>query len=265
MENKNKFRKIAVLAAIAAILFAAAYLARANPGATKLLWNLSQGGKLLMPLVLVSALIDSINPCAFSVLLLTIAFLFSVGKMRSSILKIGGIYIFGVFTIYILIGLGILQTMHLFNTPHFMAKVGASLLILMGALGIANELFPKFPLKLRIPKASHRTLATLMEKGSVPAAFLLGALVGLCEFPCTGGPYLMILGLLHDKGTYINGLGYLLVYNLVFVLPLIIILLMAGDRNLFEKVEKWKHENTRSMRFYGGIATIAIGLLIFLL
>lgn len=267
MENKKtkKFRKIAVLAAIAAVLFAAAYFARANPAATRLLWNLSQGGKLLMPLVLVSALIDSINPCAFSVLLLTIAFLFSIGKMRSGILKIGGVYIFGVFIIYILIGLGILQTLHLFNTPHFMAKVGASLLILMGLVGLVNEFFPKFPLKLKIPKASHRTLAALMERGSMPTAFLLGALVGLCEFPCTGGPYLMILGLLHDKGTYLNGLGYLFLYNLIFVLPLVIILLMAGDRNLFEKVEIWKRKNTRGMRLYGGIATIIIGLLIFFL
>ena len=46
-----------------------------------------------------------------------------------------------------------------------------------------------------------------MHQATLPAAFALGVVVGLCEFPCTGGPYLMILGLLHDRGTYTSGLG----------------------------------------------------------
>src|SRR3989344_7738719 len=100
---------------------------------TATLWNLSNGGQWLLPLVLVSSLIDSINPCAFSILLLTIAFLLSIGRLRSSIFAIGGFYILGIFLVYLLIGLGILQTLHIFNTPHFMAKVGASLLIALGA------------------------------------------------------------------------------------------------------------------------------------
>lgn len=61
------------------------------------LWSFSDGGKLLLPLVVVAAMIDSVNPCAFSILLLTIAFLFSIGKLRSGILKIGGSYIAGLF------------------------------------------------------------------------------------------------------------------------------------------------------------------------
>ena len=58
------------------------------------LWNVSGGGTWLLPLISVAALLDSINPCAFSVLFLTIAFLMSMGAMRSSVLRIGGAYIF---------------------------------------------------------------------------------------------------------------------------------------------------------------------------
>src|SRR3989344_1233405 len=126
---------------------------------TEILWNLSDGGKWMLPLVGIAALIDSINPCAFSILLLTIAFLFTLGQMRSGILRIGGSYILGVFVIYVLIGLGILQALHLFNTPHFMAKVGASLLIVFGAINVINEFFPSFPIKLRVPHAAHRKIA----------------------------------------------------------------------------------------------------------
>lgn len=230
-----------------------------------LLWKISNGGSWLLPLLAVAALADSINPCAFSILILTIAFLMSLGKMRSSILKIGGAYIFGIFAVYILIGFGILQALHLFNTPHFMAKVGAALLIALGGINIINEFFPKFPIKLRIPAVAHSKMATLMEKASIPTALLLGGLVGLCEFPCTGGPYLMILGLLHDKATLISGAGYLILYNLIFVLPLVVILLLASDKTLLGKVEEWKKIETKNMRLWGGIAMVVLGGLIFLL
>lgn len=231
---------------------------------TQTLWDISGGGKWLLPLVAVAALIDSINPCAFSILLLTIAFLLSLGKLRSSILKIGGVYILGIFVVYILIGLGILQALHLFNTPHFMAKVGASVIILLGLINLLNEFFPAFPIKLRIPQVAHRKMAGLMEKASLPTAFLLGSLVGLCEFPCTGGPYLMVLGLLHDQGTYLFGLGYLLLYNLIFILPLAVILGIASDSALIDRVRAWKKVETKNMRIWGGVAMIILGVLIFL-
>ena len=194
-------KKFAVLIFISVFIFGVVVFFKFSASGAEVLWNLSNGGKWLLPLLVAASLIDSINPCAFSILILTIAFLFSIGKLRSGILQIGGSYIAGIFAVYMLIGLGILQTLHLFNTPHFMAKVGALFLLILGAINIINQLFPSFPIKLRIPESAHRKMAELMEKSSVPTAFLLGGLVGLCEFPCTGGPYLMVLGLLHDQAT----------------------------------------------------------------
>jgi len=235
----------------AALLFAGAiaFLKYGASGADTA-WNVSDGGKWLFHLITVAAVLDSVNPCALSILLLTIGFLFSLG-------------IAGIFVVYLLIGLGIIQALHLFDTPHFMAKAGASLIIVAGLINIVNEFFPVFPLKLRIPRAAHGKIAKLMEKSSIPAAFFLGAFVGLCEFPCTGGPYLMALGLLHDQATYLQGVGYLVFYNLVFILPLVLILLFAGDKNLLEKVKEWKNKENKNMRLWGGIAMVALGLLIF--
>lgn len=229
------------------------------------LWRLSEGGKLLLPLVAAAALVDSINPCAFSILLITIAFLFSLGQVRSSILKIGGFYVAGLFLVYILIGLGILQALHIFNTPHFMAKLGAALLIALGAINLINEFFPTFPIKLKIPQAAHRKIGELMDKSSAPAAFVLGGLVGLCEFPCTGGPYLMVLGLLHDSTTYIKGLGYLVFYNLIFVLPLVAILFIASDKTLYDRVQEWKKMEMKKLKVISGVAMVALGVLIFII
>lgn len=258
-------KKLIILIAVALAVFVAVVILRSGNIGTRALWNLSNGGKLMLPLVSVSALIDSINPCAFSVLLLTIAFLFSIGSVRSRILKIGGMYIFGIFLVYVLIGLGILGTLHIFDTPHFMAKLGASLLIVLGAINLANVYFPAFPVKLSIPRSAHRKMAELMNKASLPTAFLLGGLVGLCEFPCTGGPYLMILGLLHDQATYLRGFAYLILYNLIFILPLATILFIASDQALLEKVQTWRRQESKKMRLWSGIAMIVLGLIIFAL
>lgn len=232
---------------------------------SQLIWSISNEGKWLLPLIVISALIDSINPCAFSILILTIAFLFSIGQLRSRIIQIGGAYIFGIFLAYILIGLGILQAFHLFNTPQFMGKLGAFLLIVLGTINLINEFNPSFPIKLKIPASVHHKMAQLMDKSSMPTAFGLGALVGICEFPCTGGPYLMVLGLLHDQGTYLKGLGYLLIYNLIFVLPLVIILLLAGNEKITKNIQIWQGQERGLMRFGGGLAMVALGLLILLI
>ena len=256
-------RKLSLLIATGLLLVGGVVFFRAGNIGTAALWTLSDQGQWLLPLVLVAALIDSINPCAFSILILTIAFLFSLGKLRSNVLEIGAAYILGIFLVYSLIGLGILQTLHLFNTPHFMGKLGASLLIALGLLSIATQYFPGIPIRLAIPKGAHHKMAVLMEKGSLPSAFVLGGLVAICEFPCTGGPYLMVLGLLHDQATRTAGLAYLFIYNLLFVLPLAIILLISADKALVEKVQHWKQRRTAGMRVGGGIAMTALGLVFF--
>lgn len=259
-------KKLLTLLIIIGVVFGFVTFFRLAGGlGTETLWKLSDGGKWLLPLVIAAALIDSINPCAFSILLVTIAFLFSIGKLRSSIMKIGGAYIFGIFAAYILIGLGMLQALHLFGIPNFMAKVGALLLIALGGINLVNEFFPAFPVKFKIPHIAHRRIAELMEHGSAGMAFLLGAFVGLCEFPCTGGPYLMVIGLLHDQATYLKGLSYLVFYNLIFILPLVVILFIASNKTLLDKVQTWQRQERKDMRVWAGIAMVLLGLFIFYL
>ncbi len=248
------------------LAFAGMFLLKYHPSASQLIWEITNQGEKFWILVSIAALLDSINPCAFSILLLTLAFLFNLGSLsRARVLQVGGMYILGIFVAYASIGFGILQALHLFNTPRFMGKFGAFLLIVLGLISLVNHYFPQFPIKLKIPNAAHSKIADLLHKGTLPSAFFLGLLVGLCEFPCTGGPYLMVLGLLHDAQTRFRGIGYLLWYNLLFVFPLVVILVFASQKAVLEKLQTWKRNQLGRLHLVAGLIMVLLGIAIFVL
>ncbi len=218
-----------------------------------------------LPVIMTSAIIDSLNPCAISVLFLTITFLFSLGKNRKFVLISGGVYIFAIVFIYTLVGLGALRVLGAFSVPNVMGKIGASILIIYAVINLINEFFPSFPIKLKMPESSHKTLAKIISKGSIPAFFLLGALVAMFEFPCTGGPYLFVLTLLHDYATYWTGFWYLIAYNLFFVLPLILILIFATNKAMAEKIDRLRRLETKRARVVLSLILLAFGIIIFTL
>ncbi len=244
------------------LFFGAAILLSNYSGASTWVWQITHQGQWFLPLLAISAIIDSINPCAFSILIVSLIFLFSLGATTSKIVKYGLIYILGIFAAYFLIGLGLLQALHIFSIPHFMSKLGAVMLVIFGILSILEVVWPKFPIKLGVPHSAHQKMNELLEKVSLPAMFLLGGLVGLCEFPCTGGPYLLVIGLLHDSKTYWQGAGYLILYNAIFVLPLILLLLVGSHNRLITKVKAWQQTNRRGMKLGAGVAMILLAALI---
>ncbi len=217
----------------------------------------------LLPLVIVSGLLDGINPCAFAVLLFFIAFLYTIKKTRAGVLKMGAVYISAIYLAYFLIGIGIMKALIFTGRPHFMAKLGAYLIIILGLINIKDYINPfAFPVHLRIPSFSHATLRRWAYKGTFPSAAVLGFLVGLCTFPCSGGIYVAILALLSAKTTYFQGLAYLLLYNLMFVVPLIVILAFASNEKVTKRLKEWEESKARGMRLASGIVMILLGVVI---
>ena len=213
--------------------------------------------------VFLAALADSVNPCAISVLLITIGFLISLRKSSKEILGIGGAYVFAIFVVYTLIGIGVLQVLDFFGVPNGLAKFGALVLFIFAFLQLAEELIPNFPIKMAIPQFAKGALAKYMQQASVPAAFVLGSLVALYEFPCTGGPYLFILSLLHDNATFWLGLAYLMFYNFVFVLPLLVILMLSTNEKVLGKVNEWKKGNLKKFNIISAVFLMLLSVFIF--
>jgi cytochrome c biogenesis protein CcdA len=217
----------------------------------------------LLPLVIVSGLLDGINPCAFAVLLFFIAFLYTIKKTRAGVLKMGAVYISAIYLAYFLIGIGIMKALIFTGRPHFMAKLGAYLIIILGLINIKDYINPFIlPIHLRIPSFSHATLRRWAYKGTFPSAAVLGFLVGLCTFPCSGGIYVAILALLSAKTTYFQGLAYLLLYNFMFVVPLIVILALASNEKVTKRLKDWEESKARSMRLASGIVMVLLGVVI---
>ncbi|OGY47710.1 MAG: hypothetical protein A3J62_03970 [Candidatus Buchananbacteria bacterium RIFCSPHIGHO2_02_FULL_38_8] len=217
--------------------------------------------KSLLPTVLISGFLDGLNPCAFAVLLLFIAFLFSINRARADVLKMGSVYIIAIYLAYLLIGFGILKAILFTNSPHFMAKLGSWLVIVLGLINIINHFAPKFPIKLGIPQVSKDTIQTWMRKATLPAAFVMGFLVGLCTFPCSGGIYVAIIGLLALKTTYWMGVSYLLLYNLMFVSSLIILLILAANPYTLIKLGEWQKNHKKAEKLIMGLIMILTGLI----
>jgi cytochrome c biogenesis protein CcdA len=213
----------------------------------------------LLPAVLVTGLLDSVNPCAFAVILLLIAFLFTLRQSRGRILQLGIVYIVMIFIVYFGIGLGILRAIRLSSDPHFVARAGSWLLIALGGINLLEFFFPKFPIKLHMPSFAGERTQQLIQRATLPTTIAAGLLVGLCTFPCSGGIYVSIITLLNAKTTMSWGLVYLFLYNLVFVLPLIVILLSLGNRLVAKRWASWEREHASKIRLWYGLVMVALG------
>jgi len=225
-----------------------------------------ESAAVLLPAVLLTGLVDGINPCAIAILLFFITFLFTIRKTGASIARMGLVYIGAVYVVYFLIGLGLLRASTLFQ-GHWLGQAGAILLILFGLLNVTGALFPRFPIRLEVPSGSKESLKNWMYRATLPTTLVLGVLVGIHEFPCSGGPYVAILGLLGSQTGFAEGLGYLGLYNLMFVLPLVIVLALALNPVVGGKLQAWERSSSRMLRGVTGAIMAAMGavLLLFVL
>jgi len=213
---------------------------------------------LTVPSILIAAAIDSINPCAFAVLIFLLAYLTSLGERRR-IAAVGCTYITTVFVVYFVAGLGLLTVVQQSGLTGIVFTFAAVIAILAGLINIAEVLLKREIFTLAIPVSQKGAIERYIRRASIPSAIALGALVSMVELPCTGGVYLAILGLLGDRMTVIEGIPYLLLYNLIFVLPLILILIIMYWGGTPERLEAFRTGSRRWVRILMGIVMVALG------
>ena len=91
-------------------------------------------------------------------------------------------------------------------------------------------------------------------------AFLLGIFVALVELPCTGAAYLAVLTLMSLSGLNISNFTLLILYNLIFIFPLILILLAFARGMAAKKMEVWRNKYKKWMRLGMGLVLLLMGI-----
>jgi cytochrome c biogenesis protein CcdA/thiol-disulfide isomerase/thioredoxin len=212
-----------------------------------------------------AALIDSVSPCSITILVFLIGARILTAKQKKRALKVGLSFCFAVFIGYLLFGLGLLSLVKVAGfSSIFTLFVG--LVALLAGLFYLKDVFwhGKGGFTMEVPQSLKPTLMKMLKGVTNPfGAFLMGLVVVLFELPCTGGPYLYILGQLANSATRSQAIPLLLYYNLIFVLPLVIIS-VALHSNLFSiaKVRNWNEKHKRVLRLISGLIMMGLGLFV---
>ena len=215
--------------------------------------------------VLATAVVDSINPCAIGVLILLVSVIV-VSKKRNQMLKIGLLYISAVYLTYFAFGLGLiafLASIPIILAEYISIAVGI-IVVIAGFLEIKDYFWYGQGFSLAIPSKYIEKIKERMKKLSVGTVVFLGIFVSSVELPCTGGPYLAIT-LLLSQNFNLAALILLIIYNIIFVLPLAIIVLLVLLGTKIQNIQNWKQVNKGFMRLLTGLLLVALGWLLILI
>jgi thiol-disulfide isomerase/thioredoxin len=187
--------------------------------------------------VISAGLIDGVNPCAFATLIFFISYLSFVGRKRKEILWVGIGFSGSVFVTYLLIGFGILSFIQHFSFLPLFSRI-VYLLTIAIALTLAIYSLYDYVLlkkgrpsemKLQLPNFLKKRIHQAIREKSHSARYFLaavtaGLIISLLEFTCTGQVYLpTILFVINVPAMRASAFSYLILYNLMFITPLLII------------------------------------------
>ncbi len=204
-------------------------------------------------IVLGAGLIDGINPCAFVVLIFLVSYLFYVGRSKNEILIAGLYFALGLFAAYIAMGTGLLGAVgYLQNISRmFQLIFYPAMAVFTGLLAILsiNDFFRmKYKGKkgvLELTPGLKRKTHEIIRKNARAktiwiASLVTGLLISFVEFMCTGQVYLpTIVYVINSVGVSPEALGFLIIYNLGFVVPVIGITLVAYYTSSTKKIQEF--------------------------
>ncbi len=214
------------------------------------------------------ALADSVNPCAIAVLAMVLmAILMQNPEKRKKVLWAGLAFVIAVYIGYLTYGIVIVQFFKVFEgflrqSSGYVYNGLAILAMIIGALNIKDFFYyrkgsfgTEMPLFLR-PKVK-KTIGKITSPGG---AFIIGFIVTLFLLPCTIGPYIIASGLISKLG-FLSIIPWLLYYNLIFVLPMVIItLIVYWGFTRVEDVSGWKEKNIKILHLIAGTLIFLVGL-----
>ncbi len=203
--------------------------------------------------VLGAGLIDGINPCAFVVLIFLVSYLYYVGRGRNEILIAGFFFAIGIFGAYLAMGTGLLGAVGYLESVSriFQLVFYPAMAVFTGILAVLSILdFYRMHYKGKkgvlelsagLKKKTHDIIRKNARAKTIWIASLVtGVLVSFVEFMCTGQVYLpTIVYVINSAGVSADALGFLVIYNLGFTVPIIAITLIAYFSSSTKKIQEY--------------------------
>ncbi len=211
--------------------------------------------------VLLGAAVDAINPCAFAVLIILITAVLGAGGRRQA-LYAGLAFSLSIFVSYYLMGIGLYSAVEAAGISRAIYIAVAMLAVLIGLFNLKDYLWYGKWFVMEVPLSWRPTLKkTIRRVTSVPGAFFTGLVVSLFLLPCTSGPYIVILGLLAQTETRLSAMLWLVLYNIVFVIPMITITAAVYlGLTTAEKAEAWRTGHLQALHLIAGTVILLLGL-----
>ncbi len=221
--------------------------------------------------VIGAGFIDGYNPCAITVLIFFISLLTLRGKSRREMLLVGASFTLGIGLSYLLLGIGLFQVISRWKYFDYISRwvylATALITFILVVFTLSDYLKAKRGdtkgMALQLSQTEKKTIHSLLRNPKVSTEFIFSFLiafpVSIVEFSCTGQTYLptivYIFGMDNLKA---RALLYLILYNFMFVLPLVAIILVAYKGASSERITKWFTKNLSQIKLYTGIVFILL-------
>lgn len=213
-------------------------------------------------LVITAGLIDGINPCAVAVLIFLLVTLMGAGGRRQ-MLRFGVAYVAGIYLMYFISGFGLLTVVRVTGLSWYFSCAAGVIAILLGVVMVVDSFRRDGAAHFRISASRLASVRKVALRGGIISAFLVGIAVALIELPCTGGVYLAILAMLSGSDVWAAS-GLLALYNLMFVLPLLTIIIAAAAGLSPERMNLMRLDCRQLLRRAGGCVMILLGVAVLL-
>lgn len=239
-------------------------------------------GFLGLLLILVAGLIDGVNPCAIAMLILFISLILGVSTKKSTLISVSIAYILGLFLTYFALGAFLLSFLKYLEP--FISSLSLFIYIFIVLLSLFFFFFNLYDfivsrkqqygkVKNQLPKGIQKFNKKLikaftnnLENKNLFLVYLitfsLGVIISLTEFLCTGQVYLpTLLIIVHSQDSVsLSGLFKLFLYNIMFVLPLIVIAIFAVKTQSVMGTSEKVRQNLHRIKFVTGLIFLAFAI-----
>jgi thiol:disulfide interchange protein len=225
--------------------------------------------------IFTAGLVDGVNPCAIATMIFLISFLAVQKRPRRDIWVIGLAFTGAVFLTYLLLGLGIFRALTALRPYRWLTEalrwVAVALAAVVGLISLLDAFRYKrtqktgditLQLPARVKRLIHRVIKSRLSSGKlVVGAVVTGFLVTLLEAVCTGQVYLPTIVLMTrgDAGSLrLTGWTLLLCYNALFVLPLLIVIILAAYGLRWDQLARMSRKRLSLLKIALGVVLLVL-------